>query len=100
LALDDLKTIPGLCPANLEEAQPGYHAYFFLVPGLLFRLFFGQKIPDPVRALNAANGFISVDVQAGRDFLNFTVEQIRSQRVGPKMRDMFKKITNARSLKK
>jgi hypothetical protein len=50
--------------------------------------------------LNAANGFVSVDVQAGRDFLNFTAEQIRSQCVGSKMRDMLKNIAALRSPKK
>jgi hypothetical protein len=97
---DDLKTIPGLCPVNPEESQPGCHAYCFFVPGLLFRLFFGEKIPDTVRALSAANGFVSVDVQAGRDFLKFTVSQLRSQRVGSKMLEMCKNIAAVRSPKK
>lgn len=95
---EDTKTIPGLLAPRPGDS-PKCQVYWFLVPGLIYRLFIGRSIPLNARRLDARQGIVSVDRQLGLDILNYTKSQLQSADRGPRIQGMLESIAMLRSLK-
>jgi hypothetical protein len=71
--------------------------YWFVVPGLLYRLYLGDNIPEGLRARNLLEGFVGVDREAIDTVLDITRERLKENMKGPRIAAMFEEIRAIRS---
>jgi hypothetical protein len=71
--------------------------YWFVVPGLLYRLYLEETIPAKVKARNLIDGIVGVDRDAIDQVLELTRERLKENWKGPKIDAMLQEIGLIRS---
>ena len=71
--------------------------YWFVVPGLLYRLYLGDNIPEGIRARNLIEGFLGFDRDAIDTIFQITRDRLAENVKGPKIAAMFEEIRVIRS---
>jgi hypothetical protein len=71
--------------------------YWFVVPGLLYRLYLEETIPAGVKNRNLIDGIVGVDRDAIDRVLELTRERLKENWKGPKIDAMFQEIERIRS---
>lgn len=79
--------------SHMSECQ----VYWFYVPGLIFRIYFGAKIPQDFRQRDAAKDFVGVDVPAIESIWGLAKLQVQSNEITPKMKAMLDEVAAIRS---
>jgi hypothetical protein len=77
--------------------MPECQSYWFYVPGLIFRIYFGTKIPQDIRVRDAAKNLIGVDVPAIKYIWEIARSQVQSRDIMPKMKTMLEEVAAIRS---
>jgi hypothetical protein len=86
------------CPPE-EYHRSDCRRYWFVVPGLLYRLYLGDNIPEEIRACNLIDGFVGVDRDAIDHVLQLTKERLLENKKGAKIDAMFQEISLIRAKK-
>ena len=76
---------------------PECQSYWFYVPGLIFRIYIGAKIPRGIRLRNAAKNLIGVDVPAIKSIWDIARSQAQTREITPKMKTMLEEVAAIRS---
>lgn len=85
----------------VTEQRPEGPRYWFYVPGLIFFLYVGTRIPEYARLLSLTNSVIALDTKVARSVNAHILGGVASQRTGPKIEDMVQEVAKIRpTLKK
>jgi len=80
-------------PSHLVECQ----CYWFYVPGIIFRLYFGQRVPATVRKRDARNSVVGLDVPAIKSIFAIAQTQVKSRQVTQEMKRMLDEVAVLRA---
>lgn len=79
--------------SHLADCQ----CYWFYIPGVIFRLFFGQHIPASIRQRDFRKGTVGVDVPLIQAIWNIARSQAQSSEITPKMQQMLDEVAAIRA---
>jgi len=79
-------------PSHLAECQ----RYWFYVPGIIFSIYFGERVPADVLQRDATKNVVGVDVPEITSIWEITRSQIQARELGSKMKSMFNEIAAIR----
>jgi hypothetical protein len=79
-------------PSHLAECQ----RYWFYVPGIIFSIYFGERVPADVLQRDATKNVVGVDVPEITSIWEITRSQIQARELGSKIKSMFNEIAAIR----
>jgi len=80
--------------SHLAECQ----RYWFYIPGIIFSLYFGERIPADVCLRDATKNVVGVDVREINSIWEITKSLIQAGEPAPKMKSMFDEIAAIRKM--
>jgi len=83
----------------LATHRPECQSYWFYIPGLIFRIYFGARIPPDIRSRDAARKYVGVDVPAIKSIWNIAKTHVQTSEITPKMKMMLDEVAAIRSKK-